>query len=448
MSEHLLFNLFVVAFLLFVNGFFVASEFAFVSVRSTKMKQFCNEGNTTAEIVCKEIDHLDEYIAAVQLGITIASIGLGWVGESVLASILTHIFDLFEPAVNMTVTIHSVATVTAFSLITFMHVVIGELMPKSIALRYPERTALIVARPMRYMAKIFKPFIFLLNGFGNFLLGLMHIPAAKNNHNVHTTEELNMIIDASYNEGILNETEKDMLQNIFKFSDLSAKQVMIPRPDMVAIPSDISLEELKETVLNTQYTRYPVYSEDLDHIIGLMHVKDLYAFNGSKEDFKIENILREVKFFPETVNLDKLVVEFQKCKIQLAVVVDEFGGTSGIVTLEDILEEIIGEVRDEFDTDEVADIEKISENVYIANGMMRIDEFAEYFEIPNIPEEEDIETIAGIVVKRLERIALVGDVVPFGDFEFTVTEVDGTRILKIKIERKPQPSEELAEEIH
>ncbi|MGN0193354.1 MAG: hemolysin family protein [Candidatus Gastranaerophilaceae bacterium] len=428
-------NLFVVAFLLFANGFFVASEFAFVSVRETKMQQFCKEGNKTAGIVCKEITHLDEYIAAIQLGITIASIGLGWVGEATLASVIEPLFA-WLPFVEKTVATHSVATAVAFALITFMHVVIGELMPKSIALQYPEQTALLVARPMRFMAKIFKPFVILLNGFGNSLLKLFNIHSAKSVHNVHSAEEINMIIDASYNEGILNETEKDMLQNIFKFSDLTAKQIMIPRPDAVAIPADISLEELKKLILNTQYTRYPVYSEDLDHIIGLLHVKDLYAWDGNPADFKLSNLLREVKFYPETVTLDKLVVEFKKNKIQMAVIVDEFGGTSGIVTLEDVLEEIVGEVQDEFDTDEEENlIEKIDENTYLANGMVRLDEFAEYFDV-TLPEEEDVETIAGIVVKKLERIAAVNDEADFGDFKLIVEEIDGTRITKIKIIKK------------
>ncbi|MGN0014338.1 MAG: hemolysin family protein, partial [Candidatus Gastranaerophilaceae bacterium] len=240
---------------------------------------------------------------------------------------------------------------------------------------------------------------------------------------------------------ILNETEKDMLQNIFKFSDKDAKQVMVPRPDMVAIPLDITFEELEEIILSTQYTRYPVYDDDLDHVAGLLHVKDLYAMTVNKTDFNLKSMLRDVTFFPETVSLDKLVREFKTNKIQMAVVVDEFGGTSGLITLEDILEEIVGEVQDEFDTDEEADIEKIGEDEYLANGIMRIDEFAKYFD-KEIPEEEDVETIAGIVLKRLDRMAEINDVVEFDDFTFTVTELDGTRIVKIKVLRKPKEQNE------
>ena len=449
--EHIFFNLIVVALLLFANGFFVASEFALVSVRQTKMAQLAKDGNKTAKVVCHEIEHLDRYIAAVQLGITIASIGLGWVGEATLASVLEPLLE-WLPYVEKTIAVHSVATGIAFALITFMHVVIGELMPKSIALQFPERTALFVANPMKFIATVFKPFIFLLNGFGNSLLKLIHINPASSSHSVHTTEEIGMIIDASYNEGILNETEKDMLQNIFKFSDKDAKQIMVPRPDMVAIPMDITFEELERIILNNQYTRYPVYTEDLDHVAGLLHVKDLYAMTANKAQFNLKCMLREVKFFPETVSLDKLVREFKINKIQMAVIVDEFGGTSGLITLEDILEEIVGEVQDEFDTDEEANIVKTGENEYVANGIMRIDEFACFFN-KEIPEEEDVETIAGIILKRLDRMAEIGDTVDFDDFTLTVEELDGTRIVKIKVVQKPEEksaeedSEEQKEEI-
>ena len=438
--EYILLNIFVVALLLLANGFFVASEFALVNVRQTKMAQLAKDGNKVADLVCQEIEHLDKYIAAVQLGITIASIGLGWVGEATLASILEPLLN-WLPYVERTIAVHSVATGIAFTVITFLHVVIGELMPKSIALQFPERTALFIATPMLHIANIFMPFIYLLNGFGNFLLKLINISPATSAHSVHTPEEIGMIIDASYNEGILNETEKDMLQNIFKFSDKDAKQVMVPRPDMVAIPMDITFEELEEIILNTQYTRYPVYNEDLDHVAGLLHVKDMYSMTANKKEFNLQSMIREVKFFPETVSLDKLVREFKIKKIQMAVIVDEFGGTSGLITLEDILEEIVGEVQDEFDTDEEADIEKTGENEYIANGIMRIDEFAKYFD-REIPEEEDVETIAGIILKRLDRIAEVNDSVEFDNFVLTVVELDGTRIVKIKVEQKQEEAEQ------
>ena len=235
-------NLLVIVLLLFANGFFVASEFALVSVRQTRMQQLANEGNKTAQIATKALKTLDRYIAATQLGITIASIGLGWVGEATLAKLIHPLFD-FLPYVSNTIATHSIATLIAFVLVTFLHVVIGELMPKSIALQFPEKTTLIIARPLVGVANILSPFIYILNGFGNWMLKLMNIPSAQAHHSVHSEEELDMIIDESYKCGVLNETESFLLKNSLKFTDLTAKQVMVPRCNIVALSVDINQEE-------------------------------------------------------------------------------------------------------------------------------------------------------------------------------------------------------------
>lgn len=435
------FNLIIVVILLFANAFFVASEFALVSVRQTRMLQLSKEGNSTATIAIHALEHLDRYIAAVQLGITISSLGIGWCGEGALAKLIAPLFS-FLP-VGKDIAVHSVSVTIAFSLITFLHVVIGELMPKSIALQYPEKTTLFVTRPMAVITKLFTPFIFILNGFGNLLLRMLRIPPATSTHVSHSAEELNLIIDASCNEGMLNETEKDMLQNVLKFSDLVAKQIMVPRPDMIAIESIMTLDEIEQIVSEYQYTRYPVYEEDLDHVIGILHVKDLYALRRANKEFNIHDLLREPLLVPETVKMDQLVRDFKTTKNQLAIVIDEFGGTSGLITLEDVLEEIFGEVQDEFDEEE-ADIKQISEDEYIVNAMLRIDELEEMFELGNI-EEEDVDTVAGIVVKELGRIAEVNDVVIYEGLEFTVIEIDGARIMKLKIKKLPQVAKESEE---
>ena len=277
-TGNIFFNLFVIIFLLFSNGFFVASEFAMVKVRKTRIEQLVKEGNSTAKIAQEALSDLDKFIAAVQLGVTISSIGLGWVGEGTLARIIEPIFS-FLPGISQNIATHTVSVSLSFALITFLHVVIGELIPKSIALEYTEKTALIVARPMQWITVVFNPFIWLLNGFGNSLLKMFHIPHSHKGSMVHSTEELDMLVNASYDGGVLNETEKDMLHNVFKFSDLTAKQVMIPRTDMVCIPEDMSFEDLNNLAAESQYTRYPVYSEDIDHITGLIHVKDLYSLS-------------------------------------------------------------------------------------------------------------------------------------------------------------------------
>lgn len=427
------FNLFVIALLLFSNGFFVAAEFSMVSVRKTRIIQLTNEGNFNAKVALEALKDLDKFIAAVQLGVTISSIGLGWVGEATLVRMISPLFA-FLPTNMQSLATHSVSVAIAFALITVLHVVIGELMPKSIALQFPEKTTLFIALPMKLITKLFNPLIIILNGLGNFLLRMLKIPAAQTSHIAHSTEELNMLINASYNEGVLNETEKEMLHNVFKFSDLTAKQVMIPRTDMACISSDISFDELNELTAESQYTRYPVYEENLDHISGIIHVKDLYSLTLRKEEFSVDRLLRPVLLVPETMTMDNLVREFKKRQGQMAIVIDEFGGTSGLITLEDVLEEIFGEVQDEFDQDEEADIKEISEDIYIANAMMRIDEIAEFFEIEVI--DEDVDTIGGLVVKLIGRIAVVGDVVEIQNLELNVKEIDGARITKLLITRK------------
>ncbi len=445
-TGNIAFNLFVIIFLLFSNGFFVASEFAMVKVRKTRIEQLVKEGNFNAKIALEALKDLDKFIAAVQLGVTISSIGLGWVGEGTPARIIEPLFS-FLPGISQNIATHTVSVSISFALITFLHVVIGELVPKSIALEYTEKTALVVARPMQIITTIFNPFIWLLNGFGNSLLQMFHIPHSHKGSLVHSTEELDMLVNASYNGGVLNETEKDMLHNVFKFSDLTAKQVMIPRTDMVCIPEDMSFEDLNNLAAESQYTRYPVYSEDIDHITGLIHVKDLYSLSIKNQERPIKSLLREVLLVPETITMDNLVLEFKKRKGQMAIVVDEFGGTSGLITLEDVLEEIFGEVQDEFDEEEECDIREIEPNKYIANAMMRLDELAEFFEIPeDAIDDEDIDTIGGLVVKLLGRIANVGDTVQFENLTFNVKEIDGARITKLEIIRKPVEVEEKEEE--
>ncbi len=423
-------NTALIVFLLFLNGFFVAAEFAFVGVRKTRIQQLSNEGNFDAKLAMDGIKNLDKYIAAVQLGITISSLGIGWVGESTLARLIHPIFQ-FLPSKMDTIATHTVSVTIAFVLITVLHVVIGELMPKSIALQYPDKTTLFVAKPMFVITRLFAPMIAILNGLGNFLLKLCRIEPANTHHMVHSTEELNMLIDASCKGGVLNEKEAEILQNVFKFSDLTAGQIMIPRPDMVCISSDASIEEINNIIIENQYTRYPVYEGSIDNIQGLIHIKDIYPLLVKKQEFTLSSLLREAFFVPETMPVDKLALEFQKHKSQMAIVVDEFGGTSGIVTHEDVMEEILGEVQDEFD-DEEAEIKKLDEKTYEVCGKMRLDEFCEYFNIDL--SDEDINTIGGYFIKNLGRIAEENDSFQDEFFKYCVTKTDSGRILSLKIE--------------
>lgn len=426
----ILVNLIIIVFLLLANGFFVASEFALVSVRQTRICQLANEGNKTAEITVGALKELDKYIAATQLGITIASIGLGWVGEATLARLIKPLFD-FLPHVSETIATHTIAVAISFVLITFMHVVFGELMPKSIALQFPEKTTLTVTRPLVFTAKLFTPFIFLLNGFGNFALKLFGIPPAHPTHGVHSEEEIDMIIDASYKGGILNETENFILKNTLKFTDLIAKQIMVPRCNVVSIPIDIEQTQLDELLEENQYSRYPVYSENFDNIIGILHIKDLYSYYKDRIPVDLKKVIRKPLLIPETMTMDILLKNFKENRTEIAVVMDEFGGMSGIISLEDVLEEILGDVQDEFDDEEVQDIKKVGENKYIVNGLYRVEEFFEFFGINQ--KEEEVETVGGLISKILGRLAKPNDELEFEGLKIKVIKMDDLRIEKILV---------------
>ena len=422
--------------MLFVNAFFVAAEFSLVKVRKTRLEQLCNEGNSNAKKALKLVNDVNRMLAAAQLGVTIASIALGWVAESTIVQIIEPFINIFTHSAGK-MSAHIIAVPISFILVTYFHELLGEQLPKCISLRHPETLSLLIATPMDMFITLFKPFVWLLEVSGNKILAACHANS-EDASLVHSTEELDMLVDASYNEGVLNETEAEMLHNMFKFSDLMAKQVMIPRTDMVCIPNDISYEELTKETLGNQYTRYPVYEDNIDKILGFIHVKDLYTLAMTKDTFSINKLIRPLILIPETMTLDNLIIEFKKRHCQIAVVIDEFGGTSGLITLEDVLEEIIGDVQDEFDEDAEADIKEIGENTYLANAMMRIDEFVEFLGLKESQfEEDDVDTIAGLVVKLLGRIAEVGDSVSFNGLTFTVKEVDGARITKLQVYREP-----------
>lgn len=426
-------NWLIVFVLLLVNGFFVSAEFAIVRARRAKIEQLTKDGNVDAKLALKALEDMNFFIAAVQVGVTIASIGIGWFGSPTIEKMMDPILsNLPSSYVYLT---HTITAVVAFLVVTFLHVVIGEQVPKCIALQYPEKISLYVAKPMDIFMTISKPFVWVLNVACNAILRLFRIPVSTARV-VHTIEDLDLMVNTSYDEGVLNETEKDMIHNVFKFSDLTAREVMIPRTDMVCVPIGMSIEELNKVATENQYTRYPVYDGDIDHITGLIHVKDLYSLSIKDEVCPIEKIQRKVLLVPETITMDNLVREFKKNKSQMAVVVDEFGGTSGIITLEDVLEEIFGDVQDEFDEESEFDIKEIKPNHYLANGMMRLDELANYFDLPDDKlEDDDVDTIAGLVVKELGRLAQLDDVVKYHEFTFTVKEVDGARITKLLVVR-------------
>ena len=437
-------NWLIVFVLLLVNGFFVTAEFAIVKARRTKIEQLTKDGNVDAKLALRALEDMNYFIAAVQLGITIASIGIGWFGsptvEKMLAPVLANLPSGYGHLA------HIITAVVAFFTVTLLHVVIGEQVPKCVALQYPEKISLYVAKPMDLFMTIARPFIWLLNVSCNLILKIFKVPTSSARV-VHTLEDLDLMVDASFDEGVLNETEKDMIHNVFQFSDLTAREVMIPRTDMICVPNDMSFEDLNKLAAENQYTRYPVYDGDIDHITGLVHVKDLYSLALKDEVRTVQDLQRNIMLVPETMTMDNLVREFKKNKGQMAIVVDEFGGTSGIITLEDVMEEIFGDVQDEFDEEAEFDIKELKPNHYLANGMMRLDELANFFDVPDEKlEDDDVDTIAGLVVKELGRLAQLDDVVKYHKFTFTVKEIDGARITKLLIVREETQVEEVVPE--
>jgi len=427
-----------VVLLVLANGFFVSAEFALVSIRRTRVTELVSQGNRAASWVQKAVNNPDQFIAATQLGITLASLGLGWIGEPALSHLIEPVVNLFPAAVQSGIS-HSLSAALAFGVITFLHVVIGELAPKSIALQSPERVALIIARPTVWTEWIFKPAIWVLNGAGNGLLRLAGVKPATGLELVHSVDELKMLVTASAESGVVELDEEEMLHAVFDFGDTLVRQVMVPRTEVVAVPAEATLESLKEIAMQNPYTKMPVYRDNLDHVIGVVHLKDvLRAMYGKRAGAKTaRDLMRETIFVPETARVGTLLKRFRARQQHLAIVLDEYGGTAGVVTLEDLLEEIVGEVSDPFDAD--PEIQAMSDGSSLIDGLTLIDEVNEHFGL-NLANP-DYDTLAGFVLGKLGRLAQVGDSVDVEGVTFRVEAIDGRRIARVSLlptEPKPE----------
>lgn len=432
-SLEIILKLFTVIFLVLTNAFFVAAEFALVSARRTYFEERARAGSLLARAVLRLMRDLDRSIAATQLGITVASIALGWIGERTLAHLFEPVFA-FLPVPWAGLTTHSVAVSLAFFLITFLHVVLGELIPKSLALQNPERTALSIAKPMQGAVYLFRPLIWILNGTGNAILRFLGVTRVEGHHLVHSPKELEILIRASHAGGVLDDVELKLLQKVFKFSDLVARQVMIPRMYMATLSVDTPLEEVWNRVAQTPHTRFPVYEESVDHIIGILHIKDLlpYRVSSRQKGFSLRQVIRRVPpHVPETLPISQVLSVFQQQKTQMAMVVDEFGGITGLITLEDIMEEIVGDLYDEFDRQE-EDIVEGEQGEILLHARVRLDELEERFAI-RLRTEEEVDTVGGYVLAQLGRIASVGDVVAIEGGKLEVIATEGPRIQRLKL---------------
>jgi putative hemolysin len=433
--------------LVFVNGFFVAAEFGLVGARQTRISQLASEGNAGAKAAEDAIKHLDSYIAATQLGITLASLGLGWIGEPSIGHIIEGIFASFLPEETLHTVGRTVSVAVAFALVTVLHIVLGELAPKTIALQRPETVSIFVARPTRIFLTIFRPVIYVMNGLGNFVVRMLGFEPVAGHAQVHSAEELEMLVRSSREAGLLQESEERLLRRVFDFSDIQAREVMQPRVEVDAIPVDTPLPKLLQMVASLTHSRFPVYEEKIDKVVGILHTRDVFdllirnptLLTMPDDKFDLRSLLRSPLFVPETAGVDKLLEKMQQTKTQFAVIIDEYGGMAGVVTMEDILEQLIGQVQDEFDV-ETADIQTQGESSVI-DGLMSITEVTDRFGEPGI--EPLSNTIGGYVAERLDRIAAEGDKVDWGTYDLVVEEMDGMRVAKVRfIPRTKQPSPE------
>jgi CBS domain containing-hemolysin-like protein len=424
------------AFLLvLLNGFFVAAEFAIVKVRSTKIKELAEAGDWRAAIARTVIGHLDAYLSACQLGITFASLGLGWIGEPAVAKLIEP--ALYATGVTNQTLIHTIAFTIAFVIISFLHIVLGELAPKSLAIRKPESTSLWLAPPLHAFYWLMYVPIAALNGTANWILRLLGIEPAGETGEAHSSEELRMIVGASHTHGVLNATERRLLENVIDFSEREVAEIMTPRVDMVCLLVNKSIAENLAIVRGEQHTRYPLAEGSADNVIGMIHIKDFITLtaDGAAErtGSVLQSIKRPVLFVPESATIDAVLRTIQATHTLMAIVVDEYGGVAGLVTLEDVLEELVGEIRDEFDEGEL-EIERRGGET-IVDGGLPLSEVEEMFPDVVSDEESDVRTIGGLVLKELGRIPVEGDRVTLGPYRLEVVEMDNLRITRVKIER-------------
>ena len=420
-------ELLAVAGLILLNAFFVAAEYGLVTARRTRIIELHHQGNRRARDVLRITSNPPRFIAAMQLGVTLTSLGIGAVGEAVLS----RAFERWLAT--------ALAIVLAYLILTYVHVVIGELVPKGVALRYSERTALWVAIPVRAFFSVFAPFIWVLQRSSEAVLRAFGLEPPGAEREAMSEAELRMLLSRSSEEGEIEHEEQQMIDKVFVFGDKDAADVMVPRPEVVAVSAELPTEQALAAVLESPYTRYPVYRESLDDIIGVLHVRDLFTavHDRGLADVKLEEIVRQAYIVPETKDLASLLQEFRRTNNHFAVVVDEYGGTAGICTLEDLLEEIVGEIEDEFDVPE-EQIEQIDDDTFRIDGMFPIDEFNERFgtELP----DDDFHTVGGWVFGQLGRAPQQGDDVAYDGMRFDVLQVEGNRIEKIGVwfEERPQ----------
>ena len=424
-------QLFAALVLVALNGLFVAAEFAFVKIRTSKVEEMVREGKASAGIVREAIENLDGYLAVCQLGITIASLGLGALGEPAIATLIE---PLLEPLGVSEGTLHVVAFVVGFGIITFLHVVFGELAAKSFAIAKPEGTSRLVAPFMKFFYYAFRPGVWLFNGTANAFVRMFGVPPASETEEAHSEEELRLVIGQSTEQGVLKEDEEGMLRAVIQLEETRAREIMVPRPNVESIPAQMRLEELFSAVAEGNHARYPIFEDDDgDRVVGTVHAKDV--LRAAKEAGNLEaavtakDLMRDVLTVPENRSVDKILKDLRAQRLQMAVVIDEWGSFEGLLTIEDIVEEIVGEIRDEFDEEGVAIQEH--DGGYSIDGRVPIRDVNEA--LGSGFQSEDFDTIGGLVFGHLGRAPKVGDEVTLDSHVFRVDEVDGARVASVLV---------------
>ncbi len=429
------FRLAMVLLLVAANAFFVAAEFALVAVRRSRIDQLAAEGNRSAAVVQRALGELDRYISGTQLGITLASLALGWIGEPAIAVLVDAGLGAVGIDVPPGVAHSGAAILVAFTVVTFLHIVFGELMPKSVALIRPEGVSLWVTRPLIIFSNVMSPFIALLNGTANRLLRLVGVEPASEGSHVHSPEELRLLVMQARAHGTLDESDSAMLAGVFDFHNKKAWDVMRPRTDVAAIPEDADEASLRQILRTERYSRYPVYRETLDDVVGVLLAKDFWLYEATTP-FELREHLREPLFVPATRAAERVLEDLRRTRAHLAVVLDEYGGTAGIVTLEDLVEEVVGDIADEYD--------QVDRNAMVTDGVLELAGALSLVDVRSdyrlaIPDG-DWTTLGGYAFSALGRLPKLGDRVPYPGGELEVVAMDGRRVAALRVLARQEPS--------
>lgn len=427
----------IIAFVfVLLNGFFVLSEFSIVKVRRSKLEEMVKEKKPNAKQALEVSSKLDTYLSACQLGITLSSLALGWIGEPAIAKVLSN---WLSPLGFSSTLIHTLSFVIAFSFITLLHVVIGELVPKSVAIAMADKTVLFIARPLHLFWLLFLPFIKTFDFLAALCLRFLKIKPAKESELTHSEEEIKIIASESQKGGILDEFETELIRNAVDFSDTVAKEIMTPRKDMICLNKGKSYEENMQTVCESKHTRFPYIDGSKDTILGMIHIRDLVQNELSNEKKALDDFVRPMFLVPENISISKILVRMNKERTHTALVVDEYGGTAGIITMEDIMEEIVGDINDEHD-DKSENFKKIADNSYEFQGRCDIEKVEELLLI-RYDENLDQVTIGGYVFNLLGRLPVVGDKIEDELCSYEVQKMDGNSIAQVKVSKKSEDTQ-------